>query len=150
MGARLRAIVVVIGGLVLLAHGCSRGAGEACGEGSACTADSDCLFGTCASGHCTDTSCGSGLECVNGTCGPPLPTQGQACTLAVGCNGFCCDPTSLTCVNDPPCLQDSDCSNSLRCLPQQTYLGVRNFCACSCTDDSHCAYGTHCSGFLCH
>ncbi len=122
-----------------------------------CTADQNCINGACVLDLCKDVVCGTGENCVAGTCAGSCASvdcpAGQRCRLGV-CQPEPCDPPcafgqacqddTMTCVSDP-------CSN-VQC-PSGQWCNPNNRGACEddpCVIyDVNCADGEVCKGGTC-
>ncbi|HVK71903.1 MAG TPA: MopE-related protein [Kofleriaceae bacterium] len=95
-----------------------------------CTAEQQCVAGTCVSDPCFGVTCGAGEYCTGGTCVRSCTGvvcgSGQMCQLGEcvpdRCNGRCgtgqvCDQDNGGCVIDP-CLDHSACPQGEACNPQ--------------------------------
>ena len=139
------------------------------GNGQTCTANSQCITGSCVDGVCCNTACaglcsacsavrkGSG---VDGVCGAVsngndpdnecATSSASTCGTTGTCNGTgaCALYASGTACGTATCANDTQLANTCNgagsCLPSTSipcapYKCEGNVCATSCTDDTQCA-----------
>ena len=132
--------------------------GNGCGEGETCCGGLACNneSGTCTAcgenigDSCDlDTPCCSGLDCIDGACGPACLPQGGTCSEnGECCGGLVCNADSGTCTACAPvneyCDAGSLCCGGLACDEKN------NLCVACAPVNEYCDAGSLCcSGLVC-
>jgi hypothetical protein len=131
------------------------GGGSGLPNGSACSANSDCMGNVCADGYCCDRACGGQCESCSlsgheGTCtyvtGQPAPPR-DACNGSGPCAGSC-DGTSKDCTYragaicgascDGTCDSQGNCSTASGGSCPNGYACGTSGCRTSCASNTDC------------
>ena len=117
------------------------------GAGATCSADQQCLSGSCADGVCCNTACGDACDACNlpGTVGLCTPRANGAAG-SPACIPYLCDGGAATCPTS--CAGDANCAtghycSAGTCVPTQ---GI----GATCSGANQCASGECVDGVCCN